>query len=77
MRRQPNLCGQNPATGSRVWQAWLGTELPRMSIADGWDFLLRLERDGSLVPRRCVRAAIDWLGKSRPCRTQTLQGVTG
>ena len=74
MRRQPNLCGQNPATGSRVWQAWLGTELPRMSIADGWDFLLRLERDGSLVPRRCVRAAIDWLGSLDPAGHRRFRG---
>ena len=58
-------------------EAWLGAELPRMSIADGWDFLLRLERDGSLVPRQCVRAAIDWLGSLDPAGHRRVQGVTG
>ena len=58
-------------------EAWLGAELPRMSIADGWDFLLRLERDGSLVPSPMRSGRDRLVGKSRPCRTQTLQGVTG
>ena len=59
-------------------EAWLGAELPRMSIADRWAFLRRLERAGTPVPRRCVQATMRWLERIDPTGPKhRVQGVTG